>query len=64
MADRHRYPIPDKEQLAEILKPKRDGELYVYLNKPVLGLWGYESWLSQTLIGNSGEAEIRIEALD
>ena len=64
VADRHRYPIPDKEQLAEILKPKRDGELYVYLNKPVLGLWGYESWLSQTLIGNSGEAEIRIEALD
>jgi len=58
------YPIPDKEQLAEILKPKRDGELYVYLNKPVLGLWGYESWISRNWVGNTGKAEIIVEAMD
>jgi hypothetical protein len=58
------FPIPDKEQLAEILKPKRDGELYVYLNKPVLGWWGYESWISRNWIGNTGKAEIIIEAMD
>jgi hypothetical protein len=57
------YTIPDKsETLAEELKPKRDGELFVYLNKPVLGLWGYESWLSE-LIGNTGRAKIVIEKL-
>jgi hypothetical protein len=58
------FPIPDKEQLAEILKPKRDGELYVYLNRPVLGWWGYESWISRNWIGNTGKAEIIIEAMD
>jgi hypothetical protein len=55
------FKVPGKpETLAEELKPKRDGELFVYLNKPVLGLWGYESWLSD-LIGNTGSAKITIE---
>ncbi|KRR25254.1 hypothetical protein CQ14_09560 [Bradyrhizobium lablabi] len=57
------FTVPDKpETLAEELKPKRDGELFVYLNKPVLGLWGYQSWLSE-LIGNTGRAKITIEKL-
>jgi hypothetical protein len=57
------FAIPDKsETLAEELKPKRDGELFVYLNKPMLGLWGYESWLSD-VIGNTGRAKILIEKI-
>jgi hypothetical protein len=57
------YEVPDKpESLGEVLTAKRDGELFVYLNKPVLGLWGYESWLSD-LIGNTGRAKIVIEKL-
>ncbi len=64
VADRNKYAIRDEEQLSEIFKPKRDGELYVYLNKPVLGWWGLESWISRNWIGNTGKAEIFIEALD
>lgn len=57
------FLVPDKsETLAEELKPKRDGELFVYLNKPVLGLWGYETWLSD-LIGATGKAKIVVEKL-
>ena len=38
------FTVPEKsETLAEELKPKRDGELFVYLNKPVLGLWGLQN---------------------
>ena len=44
------------------MKPKRDGELYIYLNKPVLGLWGYESLISDW-IGDTGQAKITIENL-
>jgi hypothetical protein len=63
LAHETEFAIPDKsETLAEELKPKRDGELFVYLNKPVLGLWGYESWLSD-LIGNTGRAKILIEKI-
>lgn len=32
-------PPAGGEQLDEVFKPTRDGELYVYLNKPVLGFW-------------------------
>jgi hypothetical protein len=57
------FAIPEKsETLAEELKPKRGGEPFVYLNKPVLGLWGYESWLSD-LIGNTGRTKILIEKI-
>jgi hypothetical protein len=55
--------VPDEpEKLAETLTPKRDGELFVYLNKSVLGLWGYESWLADR-IGNFGRAKILVENL-
>jgi uncharacterized protein (DUF2235 family) len=57
------FVVPDKsETLAEELKPKRDGELFVYLNKPVLGLWGYESWLSD-MIGTTGRAKVTVEKM-
>jgi uncharacterized protein (DUF2235 family) len=54
--------VPNKaEVLGETLTPKRDGELFVYLNKPMLGLWGYESWLADR-IGNKGKAKIVIKS--
>jgi hypothetical protein len=41
---------PDKkERLSEILKPGRDGELFVYLNKPVVGIPGMETLLDRWL---------------
>lgn len=56
------YAVPDDpERLAEILTPKRDGELFVYLNKPMVGWWGYESRLADW-IGNTGRARITIES--
>jgi hypothetical protein len=56
------YAIPDDpEQLAEILTPKRDGELFVYLNKPMFGWWGYESSLADW-IGSTGKARITVES--
>ncbi|MHC2313084.1 hypothetical protein ACVIHC_000130 [Bradyrhizobium diazoefficiens] len=56
------YAIPDdSEQLAEVLTPKRDGELFVYLNKPMLGWWGYESYLADW-IGSTGRARITVES--
>jgi hypothetical protein len=57
------YVVPEKsETLAQIITPKRDGELFVYLNKPVLGLWGYETSIADR-IGNTGKAKIVIENL-
>lgn len=44
--------IPDHEALGEKLRPKRDGELFFYPNKPVFGI---SRW-----IGNSGKATIAI----
>src|SRR5262249_41367310 len=32
--------IPDRESLGEEWTARRDGEIYVYLNNPVLGIWG------------------------
>ncbi|UFW46447.1 MULTISPECIES: DUF2235 domain-containing protein, partial [Bradyrhizobium] len=56
------YEVPDaSEQLAEILTPKRDGELFVYLNKPMFGWWGYESSVADW-IGNTGKARITVES--
>jgi uncharacterized protein (DUF2235 family) len=55
------FAVSDKsETLAEGLVPKRDGELFIYLNKPVLGFWGYESIISDW-IGNTGKARVSIE---
>ncbi|MFB9265082.1 DUF2235 domain-containing protein [Bradyrhizobium erythrophlei] len=56
------YAVPDdSERLAEILTPKRDGELFVYLNKPMLGWWGSESRLADW-ISNTGKARITAES--
>jgi hypothetical protein len=52
----------DKEMLGEEWKASRDGEIYVYLNKPVLGIWGLETWISKYLIPNKGTARIEIES--
>lgn len=50
--------IPEHgEQLSENLRPKRSGELFVYINKPVV------RWLSE-LIGVAGKATIRIHPLN
>ncbi|WOH63640.1 hypothetical protein [Bradyrhizobium sp. BWA-3-5] len=53
LPDKKDFAVSDKsETLAEGLTPKRDGELFVYLNKPVVGLWGYEislgDWIRTT----------------
>lgn len=50
--------VPD-EDLSETMHPKRDGELYFYLNEPVVGIWGLESTLGN-LIGNKGTAQITV----
>jgi hypothetical protein len=61
LANAVEVPVSEKsESLAEGLTPKRDGELFIYLNKPVLGLWGYESLVSDW-IGSTGKAKVTIE---
>jgi hypothetical protein len=32
-------PAPKDGPLDETFQPTRDGELFIYLNKPALGLW-------------------------
>jgi uncharacterized protein (DUF2235 family) len=51
-------PVPD-EDLSETMHPKRDGELYFYLNEPVVGIWRLESVFAN-LIGNKGVARITV----
>jgi hypothetical protein len=41
--------------LSETFKPKSDGELYVYLNKPVSGFW---AGLFREV--NTGTARVRV----
>jgi len=53
--------IPDSESLGEVWTARRDGEIYVYLNKPVLGIWGIETWISKYLIPSQGTAHIVVE---
>ncbi len=50
------YSIPAKETLGEVLTPKREGELFMYLNKPTI------RWLGNW-IGNTGKATVKIEEL-
>ena len=61
----HKYKaedVPeDGEWIGEEWRARRDGEIYVYLNKPVLGIWGLETWISRHLIGNKGTARVTIE---
>jgi hypothetical protein len=54
--------IPDEESLGEEWTARRDGEIYVYLNKPVLGIWGIEAWISRYFIPNTGTAHITLES--
>jgi hypothetical protein len=49
----------DTKILSETLKPQRDGELFIYLNRPQLALPGYESSVADW-IGNTGWAKIVI----
>lgn len=52
-------PVPDPaETLIEKLKPKRNGELFLYLNNPVLGLWSFENVFHQL---NTGVAKITVK---
>ena len=54
--------VPDRsESLGEPWTAPRDGEIYLYLNKPVLGIWGAETWISKYLIQNTGKARVTIE---
>ena len=50
----------DDERLGETWKAKRDGELFIYLNKPVLGIWGLETWLSRNWFPSTGKAVVTI----
>jgi hypothetical protein len=49
----------DAKTLSESLKPQRDGELFIYLNRPELALWGYESAVADW-VGNTGWAKVVI----
>jgi uncharacterized protein (DUF2235 family) len=54
--------VPENEEsLGEEWRARRDGEIYLYLNKPVLGIWGLETWISKYLIANKGTAQVSIE---
>jgi uncharacterized protein (DUF2235 family) len=57
------HAVPDKEAFSRILQPRRDGELFVYLNAPVLGIWRMES-LIRNMIGNAGVSRIDVEVVD
>lgn len=56
-----KYEKGDGEYLGEGWTATRDGEIYVYLNKPVLGIWGAETLLSKYLFPNMGVAHIDIQ---
>lgn len=51
----------DRNELqSEVLRPRRDGELFIYINKPISGLWGTEWWPSY-LVTSTGIAKITIK---
>jgi hypothetical protein len=56
-ADPKPEEIPKVEVLSEVFTPKRDGELYVYVNKPMLGWPNHELALSDW-IGSTGRARV------
>ena len=63
--DADRHAVPDKaEAFSRILQPRRDGELFAYLNAPVLGIWRMESLIRNKLIGNAGVSRIDVEIVD
>ena len=51
----------DNESLGEDWRASREGEIYLYLNKPVLGIWCLETLISKYLISNEGTAVVTIE---
>jgi hypothetical protein len=58
--DTARIVIDGTEMFSEVHTAKRDGELFIYLNKPVLGLWGYESLIAGW-VGDTGQARVTID---
>ncbi len=40
---------------------KRDGEIYVYLNKPTFGFPWMETLVIRIWIGNTGKAQITVQ---
>ena len=53
--DPKEYAIDKFEVLEENVRPKRDGELFIYLNKPIRPLLWFTGW-----IGNTGTAKVAI----
>jgi hypothetical protein len=52
-------PVAASELQSEHL-PKRDGEIFIYMNKPVSGFWGTELWPS-AFVESTGIAKVTIE---
>lgn len=50
----------DEEVLSEGWTAKRDGEIYLYVNKPVIGIWGLENLLGK-VFSSEGKAKVSIE---
>lgn len=48
-----------QESLDEVLKPGVDGEVYIYVNKPVLGLWSFEN-----IFPSSGIAKVKLSRIE
>ncbi len=48
------------ESLSEVMTPKKDGQLFFYLNLPVIGIWGLEPVVANGL-GNEGKARITVK---
>jgi hypothetical protein len=42
------------------MKPKKDGQLFFYLNEPVVGVWGIESFFTNWL-GTKATARITVK---
>lgn len=57
--DPDKVPNPP-ENLGEEMKPKKDGQLFFYLNEPVVGFWGVESFF-RNLLGVKAVARVTIK---
>lgn len=52
-------PVPS-EHLSENMTPGKDGQMFIYLNKPVVGIPGVETMISN-LIGSSAKARLTVK---
>jgi uncharacterized protein (DUF2235 family) len=52
--------MPNEHQ-SESKIVSRDGELFIYVNKPVATFWWLDRWISSTLIPSKGIAKVTIE---